>query len=96
MHLKHRALAAAAMAASLAQPALAQSGVTPGATSGVTLYGQVDAFVGSTRASGGERTIPLDGFFKGFYETDLKANEILTSVRVPVPEAGTGARKPFA
>ncbi|BDB27011.1 porin [Cupriavidus sp. P-10] len=56
MHLKHRALAAAAMAASLAQPALAQSGVTPGVTSGVTLYGQVDAFVGSTRASGGERT----------------------------------------
>ncbi|MCO4888067.1 porin [Cupriavidus sp. WGtm5] len=48
MHLKHRALAAAALAASLAPPALAQSSVT--------LYGQVDAFVGSTRAWGGERT----------------------------------------
>lgn len=43
------------------------------------------------RGSGGERTIPLDGFFKGFYETDLAANEILTSVRVPVPATGTGA-----
>ena len=43
------------------------------------------------RGSGGERTIPLDGFFKGFYETDLAANEILTSVRVPVPASGTGA-----
>lgn len=47
MHLKHRSLAAAAMTASLVQPAMAQSGVT--------LYGQVDAFVGTTRASGGER-----------------------------------------
>ncbi|SOY42703.1 Porin [Cupriavidus taiwanensis] len=51
MQLKHRALATAAMALSLTQPALAQSGVT--------LYGQVDAFVGSTRASGGERTAIL-------------------------------------
>lgn len=48
MQPKHSALAAAAIAASLAQPALAQSSVT--------LYGQVDAFVGSTRAAGGERT----------------------------------------
>ena len=40
---------------------------------------------------GGEREIPLSGFFKGFYETDLAANEILTSVRVPVPPTGTGA-----
>ncbi|SOY46888.1 Porin [Cupriavidus taiwanensis] len=51
MHLKHGALATAVMAASLAPPALAQSGVS--------LYGQVDAFVGSTRASGGERTAIL-------------------------------------
>ncbi|WP_265920263.1 porin [Cupriavidus nantongensis] len=48
MQPKPSALAAAAIAASLAQPALAQSSVT--------LYGQVDAFVGSTRAAGGERT----------------------------------------
>lgn len=48
MHLRPRALATAAVAASLALPALAQSGVS--------LYGQVDAFVGSTRASDGEPT----------------------------------------
>ncbi len=43
------------------------------------------------RGSAGERTIPLDAFFKGFYETDLAPNEILTAVRVRVPAAGTGA-----
>ena len=39
----------------------------------------------------GARTIPLTRFFKGFYETDLAPNEILTAVRIPVPPAGTGA-----
>lgn len=49
-YLKPGALAAA-LAACFAQPVLAQSGVT--------LYGQADAFVGSTRAPGGERAAIL-------------------------------------
>ncbi|SDC67052.1 Outer membrane protein (porin) [Cupriavidus sp. YR651] len=51
MHQLNRSLAAAALAAGLIQPALAQSSVT--------LYGQVDAFVGSTKASGGDRAAIL-------------------------------------
>lgn len=43
------------------------------------------------RGPGGDRTIPLTRFFKAFYETDLAPDEILTSVRVPIPAAGTGA-----
>ncbi len=31
----------------------------------------------------GERTVPLDGFFKDFYETDIRPGEILTAVHVP-------------
>jgi carbon-monoxide dehydrogenase medium subunit len=38
----------------------------------------------------GERTVPADGFFVGTYETGLKAGEIMTAVRIPIPAAGTG------
>ncbi|HXG52054.1 MAG TPA: xanthine dehydrogenase family protein subunit M [candidate division Zixibacteria bacterium] len=37
----------------------------------------------------GERVIPLDGFFRGPYETALEPGEILTSVKVPRPPAGS-------
>lgn len=43
------------------------------------------------RGPTGERTIPLKAFFKAFYETDLAANEILTTLRVPIPPEGTAA-----
>jgi aerobic carbon-monoxide dehydrogenase medium subunit len=43
------------------------------------------------RGSDGTRTIPAGEFFRAFYETALEPTEILTSVRVPVPAAGTGA-----
>jgi carbon-monoxide dehydrogenase medium subunit len=39
----------------------------------------------------GERTLPIDGFIQGFYQTVLEPNEVVTEVRVPVPAAGTGA-----
>lgn len=32
---------------------------------------------------GGQRTIPIDAFFTGFFETALAPNEILTEVRIP-------------
>jgi aerobic carbon-monoxide dehydrogenase medium subunit len=38
----------------------------------------------------GERTVPADGFFVGTYETGLKAGEIMTAIRIPIPAAGTG------
>lgn len=34
----------------------------------------------------GERTIPIDGFFTGLFETALEKNEILTEIRIPRPE----------
>jgi carbon-monoxide dehydrogenase medium subunit len=39
----------------------------------------------------GARTIPAVEFFRAFYETALEPTEILTSVRVPVPEPGTAS-----
>jgi carbon-monoxide dehydrogenase medium subunit len=38
----------------------------------------------------GERTVPADGFFVGTYETGLKAGEIMTAIRIPIPAPGTG------
>lgn len=41
------------------------------------------------RSSTGDREIPLVNLFKGFYETTLTADEILTELIVPDPEPGT-------
>jgi aerobic carbon-monoxide dehydrogenase medium subunit len=42
---------------------------------------------------GGERAVPLAGFFTGFYETAVAPGEILTAVRVPA--APSGARSGY-
>lgn len=44
----------------------------------------------TVRLSGpeGERAVPVDKFFTGLYETDLRPSEILTSVEVPPMPAG--------
>lgn len=39
------------------------------------------------RGPKGERTIPVDQFFKGLFTTALAPNEILTEIRIPVPPA---------
>lgn len=38
----------------------------------------------------GERVIPIDSFFKSLFETDLKHDEILTEIRIPVPPPKSG------
>jgi carbon-monoxide dehydrogenase medium subunit len=38
----------------------------------------------------GVRSIPIDGFFHGFYQTELQQGEILTEIQIPVPPKGTG------
>ena len=38
----------------------------------------------------GARTIPIDDFFLGLFATALVADEILTEIRVPMPEARSG------
>ncbi len=38
----------------------------------------------------GEREVPIDEFFFGFYMTAIQQGEILTEIRLPVPAAGTG------
>ncbi len=40
---------------------------------------------------GGERTIPIDDFFKGPLMTDLQQNEILTEIKIPIPDGKSGA-----
>ncbi len=48
------------------------------------------ATVKATSANG-SRTIPLDEFFKDYYETVLNEDEIITEVMVPKPAPNTGA-----
>jgi aerobic carbon-monoxide dehydrogenase medium subunit len=38
----------------------------------------------------GERTIPIDDFFVGTFETALQPDEILTEIRIPAPEPRSG------
>ena len=42
------------------------------------------------RSSRGDRVVPADGFFHGTYDTEMRPDEIMTEVRIPVPPAGTG------
>jgi len=37
----------------------------------------------------GSRSISAEDFFTGFYETALGEDEVLTSIRIPIPPAGT-------
>jgi aerobic carbon-monoxide dehydrogenase medium subunit len=39
----------------------------------------------------GTRTIAIDDFFVGLFENSLKANEILTEIRIPKPAAKSGS-----
>jgi carbon-monoxide dehydrogenase medium subunit len=48
------------------------------------------AALGATDEAGGARRIPIDGFFKGLFTTDLRPGEILTAVHVPTYGKGTG------
>jgi len=38
----------------------------------------------------GERSIPIDEFFFGFYQTALQHGDILTEIQIPIPPKGTG------
>jgi len=40
--------------------------------------------------STGERVVSINDFFKGFFTTALAFDEILTEIRIPIPEAGSG------
>jgi len=42
------------------------------------------------KGRGGERVIPASRFYKGLFVTDLKADEILTEVRIPAPGGKSG------
>jgi len=49
------------------------------------------------RSSRGERTVPLDGFFKGAFETDIAQDEILVKlVRGPMPAGAQGSYQKMA
>jgi carbon-monoxide dehydrogenase medium subunit len=38
---------------------------------------------------GGERTVPLDGFFEDYFQTAVAEGELLTSIRLPAVPSGT-------
>ncbi len=40
--------------------------------------------------STGDRVVSINDFFKGFFTTALASDEILTEIRIPIPEAGSG------
>ncbi len=42
------------------------------------------------QGSDGERVVNADGFFLDLYSTELKPDEVLTEIRIPVAAAGTG------
>ncbi len=42
------------------------------------------------RGPSGERTIAIDDFFQGLFQTALAPDEILTEIRIPAPPAGSG------
>ena len=50
----------------------------------------LDATV-EVRGPDGSREVPSAEFFRGFYETALAPNELVTGVRVPLPAEGTRA-----
>lgn len=39
----------------------------------------------------GERAIPIDEFFFGFYQTALQPEEILTEIQIPISQHGSGS-----
>jgi aerobic carbon-monoxide dehydrogenase medium subunit len=42
------------------------------------------------RSSSGERVVPADGFFEGPFTTGLRADEVMTEIRVPVASGRSG------
>ncbi len=42
------------------------------------------------RSESGERVIPVDGFFQGPFTTALRADEIVTEIRIPLPAGSVG------
>jgi carbon-monoxide dehydrogenase medium subunit len=42
------------------------------------------------RSAASERVVPADGFFVGTYDTLMKADEIMTEIRIPTPAPGAG------
>ncbi len=49
-----------------------------------------DAQLVATSAARGKRTLPAADFFRGFFETALETDEILTEIRLPPLSEGTG------
>jgi len=49
------------------------------------------------RSQSGERVVPVDGFFQGAFQTDIRPDEILTSLRRgPLPSGANGAYRKLA
>lgn len=48
-----------------------------------------------TISAQGKRAIPVDAFFKGLFETELRSNEVIVGIRIPLKPGLHGAYRKF-
>ena len=83
-------------AAVIADPLVRNRGTIGGSLAHADPAGDLASVMTSLRAElvvvgpGGERTVPIDDFLVGLFTTALEPNEVLTEIRVPSPNGGSG------
>lgn len=83
-------------AAVIADPLVRNRGTIGGSLAHADPAGDLASVMTALRAEvvvvgpGGERTIPIDDFLVGLFTTALEPNEVLSEVRVPSPNGGSG------
>lgn len=94
--VRARAPLLAEAAAQIATPAIREAGTLGGSLSQADPAADLPpallclgARLAVTRA-GGARELPLAEFLRGYYETSMAPEELLTDVRIPPPLAGSG------
>ena len=80
----------------IADPLVRNRGTIGGSLAHADPAGDLASVMTSLRAElvvvgpGGERTVPIDDFLVGLFTTALEPNEVLTEIRVPSPNGGSG------
>ena len=83
-------------AAVIADPLVRNRGTIGGSLAHADPAGDLASVMTALRAElvvvgpGGERTVPIDDFLVGLFTTALEPNEVLTEIRVPSPNGGSG------
>lgn len=83
-------------AAVIADPLVRNRGTIGGSLAHADPAGDLASVMTALRAElvvvgpGGERTVPIDDFLVGLFTTALEPNEVLTEIRAPSPNGGSG------